>query len=73
MKLSGTCDFCGKEFDQEGLIIDGRTKAKHRSKGYAAIFPWTIETLPEGCTFATEDLKKHDIETRATCKNCYRK
>jgi hypothetical protein len=77
MHISGKCDFCERDFREEGLLMSDRGEAKkdvlERPFGYAVTFPWNRRRLPQGCNFSPESLKNHRITTRTACSHCMRK
>lgn len=76
MKLSGNCDFCKKDFKDEGFLMTDRgvnfLEVMNRPCGIAAIFPFNRRELSNTCNFSEASLKQHKITTRACCAGCMR-
>jgi len=72
MKIQGTCDFCGRNFSSPGGIYNLREAVTRRPLGWAAIFVWNMERMPEGCNFHPTKLHDFGVEVKKTCTLCMR-
>lgn len=74
--VGAACDFCGAMFTGVAEVYTDRgphyTFVRQRPPGKAAIFPWNVEWLPEGCDYHHENLKRHGVEVRTACPECMR-
>lgn len=72
MKLTGTCDFCGRDFTDPGGIYNLRRAIVDRPQGWSGMFVWNFERMPEGCNFSPDRLEQWKVETKLTCRDCMR-
>lgn len=72
MKIKGKCDFCERDFANTGGIYNVRANIVDRPQGWAGMFVWNSERMPDGATFHPRELEKFGVETKTVCTFCLR-